>query len=261
MPTAVVTGVTGALGGATARELADRGWSVVTLARDPKRAPAIGETVECDFASLASVKAAAAEIARRQPAIQALVHVAAVYKQTRATTKDGYESMFGVNHLAPFALTLGLLDALKKGAPARVVTVSAPSSTALDFEDLQGEKKWSAFTAFGRSKAANLMFTGELARRLDGTGVVAHAFHPGLMKSELMKEAAAPVRFLLGLVSKSPQQAARALADVATTPPFGDSSGKFFHWTKEIAIPKTPRDPAAQKRLWEESEKLVSARA
>src|SRR5207249_5940135 len=124
-------------------------------------------------------------------------------------TPDGLETMFATNHLGPLLLTNLLLEELKRSADARVINVTAPSTTKLNFDDLQGEKKFSALSAFGASKMCNLLFTYELARRLAGTGLTANAFHPGLMKTDLLNEAPGMVRWLSHLFATSPERAGR----------------------------------------------------
>jgi len=182
-----------------------------------------------------------------------LLHVAALVKSQRVLTADGLETMFAVNHLAPFLLTDLLLDKLKAGAPSRVLVVTAPSTSPLVFDDLQSEKHFNSLEVFGASKMANLLFAYELARRLAGTGVSVNAVHPGLVRSDLMKEAPLPIRLITRLISASPQKAARSLADLALSAQFEGQSGKFFSSGREIQSNAYSHDAQVQARLWETS--------
>jgi retinol dehydrogenase 14 len=131
------------------------------------------------------------------------------------------------------------------------------SATRLDFDDLQGERKFNALAAFGASKMCNLLFTYELARRVAGTGVTANAFHPGLMKSNLLNEAAGIVRWLSHLFATSPERAAENLAYVASSPAVAGANGKFFKGRKTISSNAYSNDPNNQRRLWEVSARLA----
>ena len=173
----VVTGATGTIGGAAAEAFARAGANVVLVARNaPKlqaRADAIRQAtgnkavdvLAADLSDHESVRVAA-ELLRRRPRLHVLVNNAAVYHGTRIVSTGGLESMFATNHLGPFLLTTLLVDRLKASAPSRVIVVTAPSTTQLDFDDLQGARKFSALRAFGASKMCNLLFTFALARRL-----------------------------------------------------------------------------------------------
>jgi NAD(P)-dependent dehydrogenase (short-subunit alcohol dehydrogenase family) len=164
--------------------------------------------------------------------------------------------MFATNHLGHFLLTNLLLDDLKASRQARVINISAPTTTKLDFDDLQGEKKFSALSAFGASKMCNLLFTYELARRLTGTNVTSNALHPGLMKSNLMKEASAPIRWLTSLLSTTPERASESLVYLAASPDVASVTGKFFKGKKVSSSSAYSRDTGVQRRLWDVSTEL-----
>src|SRR5579864_225264 len=192
-PTVVVTGARGAIGSATVEVLRQRGATVVTLNRP-----------ELDLASLTSVRTAARELTRQVAHIDALLHIAAVFTTRYQKSADGYELMFATNHLGPFLLTNLLRDKLIGGG--RVITVAAPSTTRVDIDRLLDKERFSAMHSFGASKAANLMFTFELARRGHRWDVRANAFHPGLVRSELMRETPAIVRFAQKLFGSPPDR-------------------------------------------------------
>lgn len=165
--------------------------------------------------------------------------------------------MFATNHLGPFLLTNLLLGALKAAAPSRIITVSAPATTTLDFDDLQGTRKFRALHAFGATKMANLLFSFELARRLEGSGVTANVLHPGIVKSGLMRDAPAFARFIARVAGKSPEAPGRAMAYLASAPELAATSGQFFRLTTPIRPPSEALDAATQRRLWGVSERLT----
>ena len=268
--TILITGVTGSLGKPTAIEIAKTGAGVVLLARNKTKLEEVKkEVVEktgntnieilvADLTDVHSIKAAVQEFKRKHDRLDALVNIAAVYRRNRELTKSGLELMFASNHLAVFVLTNELLDVLKASAPSRVVTVSAPSATKLNFDDLQGEKKFSALGAFGASKMMNLMFTYDLARRLEGTGVSAMALHPGLVKSDLTKEMPGALRLLFKLISGKPAKPAKMLAKLATDSAFEKANGKFFKFDgSEMTSAPHSYDKGQQEKLWSMSQDLV----
>lgn len=244
MPTVVVTGATGAIGSAAVEVLRQRRASVITMTR-----PAF------DLSSLTSVRTTAAELTRSVAHIDALLHIAAVFTTRYQKSSDGYELMFATNHLGPFLLTNMLRDKLIGGG--RVITVAAPSTTRVDVDRLLDRDRFSAMHSFGASKAANLMFTFELARRGHRWDVRANAFHPGLVRSGLMREAPSPVRFATRLFSASPERAAHDLVDLALSPAYAGTTGWLFKGTRHIDAPKAASDVGAQSKLWTRSAELV----
>jgi NAD(P)-dependent dehydrogenase (short-subunit alcohol dehydrogenase family) len=257
----VVTGVTGSIGAAAARALLRERHHVVLVARDEEKARAVADgivgasfsVVGADLSSLQSVRAAAERIRREHPATHALVNVAAVMSMSRKLTADGAELMFGTNHLGPYLFSRLLLPSLLAGR-GRVVNVTAPSTVLPRFDDLDGAAKFSALQAFGASKMCNLLFTLAWERRYGSQGVHAVAFHPGLVRSTLLREMPAPVRALTWLLSKPPEHAGQALARLATHTPV-DGKKTFFKLDAPIAMPKQALQEEMQERLW-----AVSAR-
>jgi NAD(P)-dependent dehydrogenase (short-subunit alcohol dehydrogenase family) len=167
--------------------------------------------------------------------------------------------MFATNHLGPFLLTYLLMERLLASGSAHIINITAPSTTQLNFDDLQNEKKFNSLNTFGMTKMANLLFTFELARRMENTGVTVNAFHPGLVRSGLMKEAFAPVRLLTTLFSSSPTRAAQEIMRLATSPDFEKVNGKFLHNGKELEPAAYALDQNIQQKLWEVSEQLTDA--
>jgi len=238
--TCLITGGTGAIGRAAALHLAKTGARVVLVARERQRGEDIRDDIRRetgnksislltgDLSVQRSVRQLAADFLSSHDQLNILVNTAAVFANHRTLTPDGLELMFATNHLGPFLLNNLLLDRLKEAPSARVITLSAPSTTHLDFTDLQGEGHFSAFGAFGASKTANILFTYELSRRLGRSKVTANVLHPGLVRSNLMRDAPAIIRFVSRLVSRSPEHAGRTIAYLATSPEMENMTGKFF---------------------------------
>ncbi len=243
-PTVVVTGARGAIGTATVDVLKQRGARVIALTR-----PSL------DLSSMMSVRAAARELNRDGAHIDALLNIAAVFTTRYQKTVDSFELMLATNHLGPFLLTNLLRDRLTGGG--RVITVTAPSATRVDVDRLLDRYRFSAMHSFGATKAANLLFTFELARRAHRWDVRANAFHPGLVRSELMREAPSFVRSLTRLISSSPQRAAHDLVDLALSPAFAGTTGWLFKGTRHVDAPKPTQELDAQDALWKRSAELV----
>ena len=265
----LVTGATGALGNATANAFARRGARVVLVSRDEVRGRALVasvrqtsgagsvEALQADLSDPRSVRNLAKSFEEGHDRLDVLVNSAAVFTRKRIETADGFERMFATNFLGPFLLTNLLVPSLRAGAPSRAITISAPTTTELDFADLQGQTRWRPLHAFGASKMADLLFTYALARRLEGTGVHANVLHPGLFKSDLMRELAAPARFFARLASKSPERAAEAVAYLASSPNLEGFTGRFFNGMQPSESNPYSRDTKVQERLWKKAEALV----
>ncbi len=263
-PVVVITGATGAIGSATAALLARRGARLLLLSRPSDRLDAMVTrldtdnrvtSVEVDLSSFASVRAAARQISREVAHVDAVINTAAVFTSEYEQSDDGIELMLATNHLGPFLLTNLLRDQMAGGS--RVITVTAPSGTRVDIEQLMAKDHFSALRTFGATKAANLMFTIELARRAKRWDVRAYAYHPGLVRSDLMQEAPRPIRFLTRLVSRSPKRAGEDLAELATSPAFESMTGWFFKGGHRIDPPKSTLDVDTQSNLWKRSAEIV----
>ena len=265
----MVTGANGGIGKEVSRCLAKQGATVVLVCRDETRGSAALsdlksstgsdrlELLTCDLSSLASVRACAEKLGRSHDKLNVLVNSAALFTNKRVVTREGYEVMFVTNYLGPFLLTSLLLDPLKAGAPSRVITLSAPSTTKLDFDDLQGEKRFGPLHAFGASKMADLLFTYRLASLLEGTGVTANVLFPGVTKTGLMKNAPAVVRLFVRLMARRPEIPGEAGCYLASAQELEKVTGEFFKRTKTSNSNAYSRDPAVQKRLWDISVRLA----
>lgn len=263
-PTVVITGATGAVGSATAAALAHRGARVVLMARPSERLDRLVERlgvdnrvsqVPVDLASMRSVRSAAREINRAGGHVDALLNVAAVFVNRYQKTSDGFEHMLATNYFGPFLLTNLLRDRLLGGG--RVINVTAPSNTRVDMQRLFSREHFDAMHTFGATKALDLMFMFELARRAKRWDVRANAFHPGLVRSELMSEAPRAMRMLARLVSGSAGRAGQDLADLAISPAHAGTTGWFFKGPRRIEPPKTATDEGEQAALWRRTAELV----
>ena len=272
----VVTGGTSGIGQVAAAELARQGARIILIARDPVRAaraladvsgagPGVTHrVVYADLASIAETRRAAAEIAAAEPRIDVLINNAGALFNQRRLSPDGLEMTFAVNHMAYFVLTEGLRRTLLKSGSARILNTAsgAHRGAALDFDDLQSERAYSGFQVYGRSKLCNILFTRELAHRLQGTGVTANCLHPGFVATRFgngsggLLQALMPVA-RLGAIS--PQKGAATIVYLASSPDVASVSGLYFYQRKPDTPSAAAQDDVAASRLWAESERLEAA--
>jgi NAD(P)-dependent dehydrogenase (short-subunit alcohol dehydrogenase family) len=263
----VITGASSGIGRAAAVELAKQGANVVPIGRDPKRTASIArkvgaEPVQADFSSLADVRRVADLLLERHERIDVLVNNAGLVAGRRRLTADGLELTMAVNHFAPFLLTNLLLERLKESAPARVVTTASDAHRGglLDMSDLNGERRWSAWSAYGTSKLANILFTRALARRLEGTGVVANCLHPGVIRTGLARGAPLPIRAgwrVASVFFGSPGKGASTLVYLASSPEAAGVSGGYFSDSRLANPSVQAQDDELGEELWKASERLV----
>ncbi|MFM8409663.1 MAG: SDR family oxidoreductase [Alphaproteobacteria bacterium] len=274
--TCMVTGANSGVGLVSARELARQGWSVVMVCRDRARGEealaevkaaargAAPELLLADFASLDDVRRLASDVTGRR--IDVLMNNAGLMLTERRTTREGFETTFGVNHLAPFLLTNLMLDGLRANAPSRIVNVASRAHTrsTLDFDDLNAEKSFDGWQAYCRSKLCNVLFTQELARRLEGTGVTVNSLHPGMVATGFGRETSGLWGTLLKVgrfVMTTPEKGARTQVYLATSPEVAKVSGRYFIDCKPVATSRAGADPVAAARLWDLSARMVGLAA
>jgi retinol dehydrogenase 14 len=220
-----------------------------------------------DMSAQAGVRRLAAQVLDTYPRLDVLVNNAGGFWAHRHVTADGLERTFALNHLAPFLLTSLLLDRLTASAPARIVTVSsgAHAQGRIDFEDLQGERNYSGQRAYSQSKLANVMFTYELARRLDGTGVTATVCHPGVVRTSFGAEDQATYFAVMTRVArlfmKTPAQGASTPVYLASSPEVEGVTGRYFVNRKHKTSSKASYDTTAAARLWQASADLAGMTA
>lgn len=270
----VITGGTDGIGKEAAYGLARQGAKLLIHGRDPdKGARAAAELearsgnraiefLQADFGSLADVRQLAARIKERAPHIDVLINNAGGMFVKRKLSKDGYELTFAVNHLAPFLLTHLLLDTLKNGPPARIVTTAsgAHRSARLDFDDLQATHRYSSMRAYANSKLANILFTRALAKRLQGTTVTATCLHPGFVRTSFGRDMAPFARALFTLLARlarSPEKGAETLLYLATSPQVQGASGGYYFDCRLTQPAPAAQDDEAAERLSQVSEQLV----
>ena len=273
--TCMVTGATSGVGWAAALELARQGAETFLIVRDRSRGEAAVERimratgnpeVEALYADLASLDEVR-EVARRFLELGRPLHVllnnAGVVNVERRETVDGLEETFAVNHLSHFLLTHLLLERLRASAPARVVNVASDAHrfcSPLDFDDLQAQRRYRSMRVYGHSKLANLLFTHELARRLQGTGVTANAMHPGFVGSALGTNNGWLARLAMRAARpfvRTPEQGAETAVWLCTASELQDESGGYFRDRRPHAPRSHARDDAAAGRLWAMSERLT----
>jgi NAD(P)-dependent dehydrogenase (short-subunit alcohol dehydrogenase family) len=273
----IVTGANSGIGKATALGLAQMGATVVMVSRNKvKGEEAQNEIKEksgndaidlmlADLSSQESIRQLAENFQQHYEQLHVLINNAGVVNLTRRETSDEYEMMFAVNYLAPFLLTNLLLEKLKASAPARIINVSSDSHEAgyIEMEDLQSEKQYKFMRSYGQSKLAVVLFTYELARRLQGTGVTANCLHPGFVATNIGQNGVGSIgrgitKLIFSMLGISPEEGAKTSIYLASSPEIEGVTGKYF--VKSIPVRSAPisYDETLQRQLWEESAKLVN---
>ncbi len=272
--TVVLTGGTSGIGEVAAIQLAGLGARLVLIARDQSRgaatlaklnakAPGRGHRVlYADLSQLAEMKRVADEIAASESRIDVLINNAGAMFGSRQLTVDGFEKTFALNHLSYFVLTALLRERLLGSAPARVVNTasSAHRSAHFDIDDLQTAKNYRSFEAYGRSKLENILFTRELARRLQGTGVTANCLHPGFVATRFGDEAGGFIARMIGFAKNlaiSPEEGAKTIVYLASSPEVAAMSGDYFYKCKKAATTAAGCDDALAKALWDKTVALT----
>ena len=269
--TVVITGGTSGIGEVAAISLARMGARIVLVARDKTRANATlvklaggQHTVHfADLSSIADMKRVAAEIAAAEPKIDVLINNAGAVFLSRQLSVDGLEMTFATNHMAYFVITDGLLPNLKATPGARIVSTASDAHKAgkLDFNDLQLEKSFGVARAYGTSKLCNILFTRELAKRLDGAGVTANCLHPGFVGTRFgLNNAKGPLmrglQRVIMLFGITPEQGAKTIIHLASSPDVATITGKYFYKCKIDEPTQAAQSDADAARLWDVSRQL-----
>lgn len=278
--TVVVTGGTSGIGEVAALRLAEKGARIVLIARDRARTattlaklknanPSLMHAAHYgDLSALAEMKRVASEVAAAEPRIDVLVNNAGAVFLSRQTSVDGLEMTFATNHMAYFVVTNILLDRLKATPGARIVSTASDAhrSGKLDFDDLQSEKSYGSFRVYGTSKLCNILFTRELARRLDGADVTTNCLHPGFVGTRFGQNNASNVftRLLRNAVMSlgiSPEEGAKTIIHLASSPDVATISGEYFYKCKVAEPTAAAQDDDDAKRLWDVSTKIAGVGA
>ncbi|MEK7485079.1 MAG: SDR family oxidoreductase [Planctomycetota bacterium] len=275
----LITGATSGIGKATAIELAKRGFTIILPCRQIEKGKEVQETIKrdfpqalvhvfsCDLASLQSIRDFASTFRQQYSALHLLINNAGVFSMRREETVDGFEKTFATNHLGHFLLTLLVLDLLKKSAPTRIINVSSHMHYRgkMNFEDLQKNQKYNRVHAYNDSKLANVLFTMELAKRLEGTPITVNSLHPGVIATNIWPSNAWYLKLLIPLTKlffRSPEQGAKTSLYLATSAEVEGVSGKYFDENQAEKHPsRQALEADIRERLWEVSEQLVGLKS
>ena len=270
----VLTGGTSGIGQVAAEAIAGMGARLILVARDrargeatrerlPKQSPGIAHAVYyADLSRLTEMKRVAAEIAAAEPRIDVLINNAGALFTPRQVTEDGLELTFATNHVCYFVLTHFLRERLVAAAPARIINTASDAhrNARLDFNDLQNEKGYRGFAVYSRSKLANILFTRELAHRMDGTGVTANSLHPGFVATRFGDNNEGNSSSIIGFLKKfaiTPEKGAETMIYLATSDEPAAITGQYFHKCRVATPAKQAQDEQAAKRLWQETARLA----
>ena len=270
----MVTGATSGIGKVTTRVLAQAGAEVVVVGRNREKSettvdrikqqtgnPAV-EYMLADLSSQAEIRQLAETFKRQHERLDVLVNNAGAFFLWRQKSVDGIEMTFALNHLGCFLLTILLLDTLKASTPARVINVSSDSheGETIDFDHLQGKRIYNGFRAYGESKLANIYFTYELSRRLEGTGVTVNAMHPGFVATNIGTNngwVVRAIRPLMDLFALSAEEGADTINYLAISKEVERITGKYFIKRKAVPSSSISYDESLARRLWQASMKLT----
>jgi retinol dehydrogenase 12 len=273
--TILITGATSGLGLVTSRELAHQGANLVLVGRNSDKTKAVVAKIQsetsnskvdfllADFSSLRQVRALARQFQDKYPRLDVLINNVGGVWGRRTLTENGLEMTIGVNHVAPFLLTQQLLEMLKGNSQARIVNVSSEAHRfgKFDFDNLMGERRYGGYWQYCRSKLMNLLFTYELARRLQGTAVTVNALHPGWAATNIAANYGWKKWFFNAgafFFGVSAEKGARTEIYLASSPEVAGISGKYFAWQKEISSSKRSYDQDLAKRLWQWTTDMAS---
>jgi retinol dehydrogenase 12 len=272
--TVLISGATAGIGLVTARELARKGAHVTIVSRSAEKCVRIVEEIKsetsnpniafiaADLSIKDEIHRAAYEFKKQHTRLDVLINNAGGVFMSRQVSKDGLEMTFALNHLNYFLLTHLLLDVLKSSAPARIINVSSDAhrGAKIRLEDIQNQKNYSGFGAYSQSKLCNILFTYELARRLEGSGVTVNALHPGFVASEFGKNNGFLMRLVLRLLSpiaKNTNDGASTSIYLASSREVENINGKYFVDAREVASDPASYNKETAQKLWDLSLEMI----
>jgi len=270
----MVTGANSGIGKAASLALAKMGATIVMVARSKERGEAARSEIIrksqnnavdlllADLSSLKSVRILASEFQKKYSQLHVLINNAGLFNQRRRVSADGYENTFATNYLAPFLLTNLQLDLLKASAPSQIINVSSVGhyNGHINFDDLTLENDYGGWKAYGQSKLALVLFTHELAKKLQGTGVTVNAVHPGTVATNIWSRPLGPVGFIMALPKMfmtSPEQGAETIVYLASSPDAKGLNGEYVEKRKVKKSSDESYDEEIAQRLWDVSAKLT----
>jgi len=267
----LITGANSGIGKAAAIELAKDGATVVAACRNAEKGLATVTEIQqktnstnvhflaADLSSQAEVRKLASDFRAKYPALHVLINNAGMVSRQRLVSIDGIEKTLAVNHLAYFLLTNELLDLMKASTPSRIVIVSSEAhrSARLDFDDLQFQKNYGAFSAYAKTKLCNLLMNLELSRRLERTQITTNALHPGVVATGIFREAPGWMRIPIMALAKGPQRGCKTMVYLSESDEVKDITGKYFIDNKEKAPAPAALDVQAAEKLWQISSDLT----
>jgi NAD(P)-dependent dehydrogenase (short-subunit alcohol dehydrogenase family) len=272
----VITGATSGIGEVAADRLAAKDARIVFVARDSARgeetlahlhaiAPGLAHRAHYgDLSRLSDMKRVASEIAEAEPVIDVLINNAGALFNRRQVTEDGLEKTFALNHMSYFVITQLLRPRLAEGSRVVSTASDAHKGATLDFADLQSSRHYGGFAVYGRSKLCNILFTRELARRMEGTGVTANCLHPGFVASRFGDRSGGILSFAIRAAKNfalTPEQGAETIIHLASSPDIGEVSGRYFVKCKPATPTREAQNDADAKRLWDASAELAGIAA
>ncbi|KAH8372626.1 hypothetical protein KR009_001284 [Drosophila setifemur] len=269
----IITGCNTGIGKETVLEIANRGGTVYMACRDMNRCEAARLEIvkesnnpnvfsrELDLSSMESIRRFVAGFKSEEDKLHALINNAGVMHCPKSLTKDGLEMQLGVNHMGHFLLTHLLLDVLKKSVPSRIINVSSEAHRLglINIDDLNSEKSYSRIAAYNQSKLANVLFTRELAKRLEGTGITVNSLHPGVVDTELSRTWPFPLKYLIKPFTKTTKGGAQTSIYAALDPALEKVTGLYFSDCKPKDVARAAEDDKTAKFLWAESEKWTGS--
>lgn len=269
--TCLITGANSGIGKVMALEIAKKGANVVMVCRSKDLGQVAqkeiislsnNQSVElmlADLSSMKQVRKLAEKFKQKHDKLHILINNAALWPTKRIMTPEGLETQFAINYLSHFLLTNLLLDIIRSSAPARIINTSSGlhKRAKIDFDNLQAEKSYKHMRVYGQTKLENVLFTKELARRLEGTGVTVNSFTPGMASTNLGRYMSGGAQWFMRHFSKSAEKGASTGVYLATSPRVEGVTGKYFGNSKEMKYNRIGDDVGIAKRLWKVSEELV----